>query len=78
MESYTGRPLGSGFFRSAKCSGRGAVCIRGSSLFLLRSVHGEGAPPFVRWTVGRPIHDFLCLVIMNKPAVNVLCAQVSV
>ena len=47
MESYTGWPLGSGFFRSAKCSGRGAVCIQGSSLFLLRSVHGE-LPPWGR------------------------------
>lgn len=78
MELYTRWPLGSGFFHSAKRSGRGAMCIRGSSVFLLRSVCGEGAPPFVHWAVGRHFHDSLLLMIMNKPAVNVLCVQVFV
>ena len=58
MELYTRWPLGSGFFRSAKLSGCGAVGVRGSSLFLLRIVRGEGAPPFVHWAVGRHFHDF--------------------
>lgn len=50
-----------------KCSGRGDVGIRGSSLFLLHTVRGEGAPPFVHWAVGRHFHDSLLLLIMNKP-----------
>ena len=78
MESYTRWPLGSGFFRSAKRSGCGAVGIRGSSLFLLRTVRGEGALPFVHWAFGRHFHDFPFLMIVNKPGVNIPCVQVFV
>ena len=78
MELYTRWPLGSGFFRSAKLSGCGAVGVRGSSLFLLRTVRVEGALPFVHWAVGRHFHDFPFLAIMNKPGVNIPCVQVFV